>query len=43
LLYQLETALNVVSPLVMLAWGAAILVIAVAFFLPLVKLILGLS
>jgi type II secretory pathway component PulF len=43
LIYRLEAALNVVSPLVMLAWGAVIFLFALACFLPLAKLIFALS
>jgi type II secretory pathway component PulF len=43
LIYRLEAALNVVSPLVMLVWGAIIFIFALACFLPLVKLIFALS
>ncbi len=44
MVYRLDTALNVIAPIILLGWGAVILVlIAVGFFMPLVKLILSLS
>ena len=43
LIYRMEAMLNVVSPIVMLAWGAIIFLFAVACFLPLVKLIFALA
>ncbi|HEX4143216.1 MAG TPA: type II secretion system F family protein [Pirellulales bacterium] len=43
LIYRLEAALNVLSPLVMLVWGGVIFIFMAACFLPLVKLISSLS
>ena len=43
LIYQLEAALNIASPLILLMWGGVIFFFAVAFFMPLVKLISSMS
>ena len=43
LMYRLEAAMNVVSPLVVLGWGAIIFVFAVGCFLPVARLIQALS
>jgi type II secretory pathway component PulF len=43
LVYRLETSLNVFGPLVLLGWGVMILMISLAFFLPVVKIILALA